>query len=583
VPKAALPRSTTLDSIVPGRRLDPNGPPKPREVLSKWIRIAVRWNRVGWMFWGALFKWILVSVTIRFSARVRDRRPYILRSFMERAGGAWIKLGQILAMRSDFLPPEMVDELSKLLDQVPPFSHQLARQIIEADLGRPLSDMFAVFPAETIASASFGQVYRATLRSGELVAVKVKRPDLEIVIAADVIQLKILSFVLDGLNLLGSIQLRPQIKQLEKILNEEIDYHFEADNIRSAVEKSRFFPIMKVPKLYDDYCGARVLTMEFLTGTWMNEILLAIRENDEYKLSQMREQGIDLKLVARRMFEIGMRQLFEVGTFHADPHAANIVILPNNVVGYVDFGIVGEMDEDLGDAQSRYFQAVKDGRIAEAARAMSEMVVVPSDIRNRLPAFRRRLEDLVREWLRHITNPDSTLREKSTAQLLINNIAVIREFGFSLIEDAMRYYRALIIADVVILQLDPQFDGVQSLRRYYSRRQVRQLRAGFSRQNTLRTLSSYAELWLAGPTIAADLQRRLRSGEGQVAEVLSRLDRFYLGLARMSAAGFVLVLILRAFGIKDLGPLLRMPFHLDWLVMSVLLFVTWRLAVIFKR
>src|SRR5262249_40945051 len=156
----------------------------------------------------------------------------------------------------------------------------------------------------------------------------------------------------------------------------------------------------------------------------------AIRKDDRPALEEFQRQGLELKVVARRMFDIGLRQLFEVGSFHADPHAANIVILKGNVVGYVDFGIVGQMDEELAESQSRYLEAVKDGRIRDAARALSESVVVPENQQKRLPDFRARLGNQVRDWIARVSNPDARLQQKSIAQLLLDNIRMIREFGF---------------------------------------------------------------------------------------------------------------------------------------------------------
>lgn len=554
-----------------------------REALHKWLLIAARWNRVGWMFWGALFNWLITTVALRLGRRRVDNRPRILREFLENAGGAWIKLGQILAMRSDFLPPEFIDELSRLLDKVPPFPYEVAREIIEEDFGRPLEDIFAVFPKETIAAASFGQVYRVVLHSGAVTAVKVQRPGLEVIIAGDVAQLRILGFFIDGLRLLGSIRLKPQIIQLAQILREEIDYHFEADNIRHAYDKSRYMRTMRVPKVYDEYCSTRVLTMEFLEGTWMNEILSAIRDKDELRLHELRRRGLDFRLIARRMFDIGMRQLFEVGTFHADPHAANIVILENNVVGYVDFGITGEMDRGLAESQSRYFEAVKEGEVLEAAHAMAEMVVVPSNARHKLPAFRRRLATLIQDWLKHMRDEDASIREKSTAQLILNNIAVIREFGFFLLEDAMRYYRALIISDIIMLQLDSDFDAVRNLKRYYRRRQIKELRVEFTREQIISVMASYAQLWLAGPTFAAKIRRLLQRDQEGIGEIFSRIDLFYQYLTRFSSWGLILVLILRAFGIKEFGHFIHLPFPVDWLWLSIVLFISWRIGVLMSR
>ncbi len=537
-----------------------------------------RWVRVTFLVLAALLDLLRAWIGLRLGILRSDPRPLILRRFLERAGGSWIKLGQILAMRSDFLPMPLIDELTKLLDQVPPFPFADARKIVEADLGRPLGELFAEFPSVPIAAASFGQVYRAVLRSGEVVAVKVLRPGLGTIIRSDLLQLRGLALLIDTLGLLGSIRLNNQIDQLEQILREEVDYHTEADNIRRAVETSRYVPIMKIPRVIDELCTTRVLTMEFLSGIWMNEILAAIRGKDLAKLREFDERGLRRKLVARRMYHIGLRQLFEIGMFHADPHAANIVILPDNVVGYVDFGIVGQMDEELADSQSRYLEAVKDGRINEAARALSESVVIPARLQNRLPEFRAHLANLVRDWIAHLNNQDAELRQKSIARLLRDNIRLIRANGFGLMENTMRYYRALIISDVIVLQLDPEFDTVGTLRRYFRNRQIRRLRTELNYAKLASTAADYFELWLTGPRTADRLARTLRRYEEGYGVAEAEYNAFLRGAARVSFVLLLVVLGFAAFGQPDVAMFVGFPFSLNWIWFAPALLVSWLTA-----
>jgi ubiquinone biosynthesis protein len=569
---------------------DANGRPVVRgrsfgEVLLQPIRLLSRWILVSWLLSIASIQWFWATIALRFGWRKTDPRPRILRNFLERTGGTWIKLGQILAMRSDFLPPEMIDELSKLLDKVPPFPYEIARKTIEEDFGRSVEELFADFPTTPIAAASFGQVYRAQLHTGETVAVKVMRPSLKTIIRADLLELRVVAAIVDTLRLLGGISFDRQVDQLEKILYEEIDYHYEADNIRRAVEFSRYMRIMKIPQVVEGMCTSRVLTMEFLQGIWMNELLAAIRENDEEKLEEFERRGLRREVVARRMFDIGMRQLFEVGSFHADPHAANIVVLEDNIIGYVDFGIVGQMDEELAGSQSRYLQAVKDGRIADAARALSESVVVPEKTQNRLPEFRARLGNQVRDWIVRVNDPDAPLRQKSIAQLLLDNIRMIRSYGFELMENTMRYYRALIISDVTVLQLDPDFDTVRGLRRYFRNREIRHLRKTASASRDVAwTAAQYFELWLSGPRLASQLARYLRRNEEEFGVVAAQYTAIWRNLSRGS---FLLMLAVLAaawfFKTPDIGEKIRFPISLYWYWFAPFLLACWRIASVVSR
>jgi ubiquinone biosynthesis protein len=547
------------------------------------LRIVARAGRVDVLLFAAVLQWLWATLQLRVGAIHSDPRPRILRRFLERAGGTWIKLGQILAMRSDFLPQNVIDELVSLLDQVPPFSYDIAQKTVEGDLGRPLTAAFAEFPASPIASASFGQVYRAVLPTGEVVAVKVMRPGLRTIIMSDTIQLRILAFFIDTFGLLGSIRLNPQVDQLAKVLHEEIDYHFEADNLRRAVQTSRYVPIMKIPRTVDHLCTSHVLTMEYLSGIWMNTILRAIRDGDQSKLEDLAHAGLQRKLVAERMYRIGLRQLFEVGTFHADPHAANIVVLEDNVVGYVDFGIVGQMDPELADSQSRYLKAVKDGRIDDAAEALTESVVIPEHVQSHLSEFRANLANQVRDWLARVGNPETSLRQRSIAQLLLQNIQLVRQYGFELRENTMRYYRALIIADVIVLQLDPDFDTVGSLRRYFRNRTVRRLRTEATYPNLASVAADYFDLWLAGPRLADQFSRGLRRYEARYNIVEAQYDVFWRAVATVSVILLAVVLVARLFGYTDVGMLIGFPISLNWLWFAPALLAVWRIAAVQAR
>jgi ubiquinone biosynthesis protein len=576
-------------SALAGRPLDPpnsrgfNRRRKSRTTRAGVLRVVARWIRTSYLVYTTLLVWLWVSVGRRFGLRADDPRPAILRRFLERTGGTWIKLGQILAMRSDFLPKAFVAELSELLDNVPPFPYEVAKATIEADFDRPIEQVFAEFPVTPLAAASFGQVYRARLPSGDDVAVKVMRPGLYPMVRADLIQLRYLGFFVDTFRLLGSIRLKTQIDQLEQILYEELDYKFEADNIRRAVDNSRYVPIMKIPKTYDDFCTARVLTMEFLSGIWIKDLLEAIRNEDLDKLAEFRASGLNRELVARRIFDIGLRHLFEVGVFHADPHASNIVVLTDNVIGYVDFGIVGQMDEELAEAQGRYLEAVKDNEINDAARALSETIIVPERCETKLPEFRARLGNQIRDWIARVTAPEASLREKSIARLLLDNLELIGRYGFELSESTMRYYRALIIADVVVLQIDPAFDTVRGLQRYFHAREVRRLRQRINRKSLLWTSAEYFDLWLNGPRLQRQLSRFLRRQEETFGIAAAQYTALFRGVASVSLLGFLIVVIAGVFGATDLQRFIGFPFSLDWRWFAPFLLACWRVAWLVTR
>ena len=164
--------------------------------------------------------------------------------------------------------------------------------------------------------------------------------------------------------------------------------------------------------------------------------------------------------------------------------------------------------------------------------------------------------------------------------MLLSNIALIRKYGFSLMENTMRYYRALIIADVIILQLDPDFNFVRHLKHYFMRRQMRRLRAGLSPESILTTTAQYVHLFVNGPST---IQRIIREYENDAAEALTRVDTFLKNAAHLTLVILVLVLVARVFRIHDVGKLVSFPVSLNWRWFSPMLFLAWRTFVSLSR
>lgn len=258
----------------------------------------------------------------------------------EELGPTFIKLGQILSTRPDIVPGEVAHELQRLQDSVPPFDSAEATAIITESLGRPLDACFSQFEPTPIASASIGQVYRATLTDGTSVVVKVRRPNIENVIRLDTQLLKWIAESLE--DFVPEVRIyRPAmlVAELEETLLRELDY------VNEASVTSRFAKAMaddvgtRVPRVFWDFCSDRVLTLEALPGASLSRLL-----------ADQADEGatpIDRKLVARRIADVHLRQVLELGCFHADPHPGNLLIEPPARVGWIDFGQVGTVSDEL--------------------------------------------------------------------------------------------------------------------------------------------------------------------------------------------------------------------------------------------
>ncbi|KAE9586483.1 putative cadmium-transporting ATPase [Lupinus albus] len=258
-----------------------------------------------------------------------------LRNLLCDLGPSFIKAGQVLANRPDIIREDYMNELCILQDDVPSFPNEIAFSIIEEELGQPLEAVFSKISSETIAAASLGQVYRATLRStGEDVAIKVQRPGIEPLIYRDLFLFRTLASFLNGISIqkLGC-NAELIVDEFGEKLLEELDYTLEARNLEDFLENFKNDPTVKIPLVYRQLSGPRVLVMEWIDG---------IRCTNP---KAIKEAGIDLDGFLTIGVSAALRQLLEFGLFHGDPHPGNIFAMRDGRIAYVDFGNVAVLSQ----------------------------------------------------------------------------------------------------------------------------------------------------------------------------------------------------------------------------------------------
>ncbi len=264
----------------------------------------------------------------------QKRRAAQFRQTLTQLGPAFIKIGQALSTRPDLVPPLYLEELTKLQDQLPPFPNAIAYQFIEEELGAPPEEIFAELSPNPVAAASLGQVYKGKLKTGETVAVKVQRPGLNQSMALDV-------YILRRLAIWAVQNLKKRIKSdLVGIMDEfgariyeEMDYTQEGRNAEQFRQLYGHIPDIYIPKIYWEYTGREVLTMEWITGTKLT------------KLAELRQQGIDPTHLIEVGVNCSLRQLLEHGFFHADPHPGNLLATTDGKLAYLDFGMMSQVKD----------------------------------------------------------------------------------------------------------------------------------------------------------------------------------------------------------------------------------------------
>ena len=260
-------------------------------------------------------------------------RPERIRLVFEELGPTFIKFGQILSTRPDLIPYEYAKELEKLQDDVPPFEYNEVRRIIWEDFGQSVDALFQAFEEKPMAAASIGQVHRATLVNGEEVVVKVQRPDIRKIIEVDLEIMLHLGYLMERHLEEFDIQHPTRLVSIfARTIEKEINYKIEAANTEHFGRQFLDNQTIYIPKAYHDLTTNRVITMEYVKGIKASEIVT------------LREEGYDLVEIADRGASLLMDQFFVQGFFHADPHPGNILILPENVICYVDFGMMGRIN-----------------------------------------------------------------------------------------------------------------------------------------------------------------------------------------------------------------------------------------------
>jgi ubiquinone biosynthesis protein len=275
---------------------------------------------------------------------VASERGKHLRAMLEELGPTFVKFGQLLSMRPDVLPPDVISELRALQDDVRPFSFEEVERVVREELEQPIERLFLEFDRTPIAAASIGQVHRALLPNGHVVAVKVQRPGAHDQIEADLALLYQVARVLkERVRALDFVDTRALVDEFARSIRHELNYHQEARNADLLRRQLAGDPHVRVPRVYWSYTRSRVLTLEFLEGTKVAE--LNSRLDREERL-----------ILADRIAKTWMEMIFKHGVFHGDPHPANIFVVGGpDEIGLVDFGLVGRLSDDDMTKLTRLF------------------------------------------------------------------------------------------------------------------------------------------------------------------------------------------------------------------------------------
>ena len=392
----------------------------------------------------------------RSEDRAEEERsgPVRLRAAIEELGAAYVKFGQILSMRRDLLPKAYCDELFKLLDKVPPFSVEQAIDTIQRELGGHPDELFESFDRTPMASASFGQAHAAVLKSGERVVVKVQRPGIRQDVESDLGIMYGLARTLDRSGILGTVKAVPVVDEFAKWVRDELDYRREGRYADLLRKNSVDSATEKVPRVYWKFISLNVLTTEYLEGIPLNKMMGDASEGRADTRDLPGRKKANFETIAKNLLKNSLKQVFVHGFFHGDPHPANVIVMRDNVIGYVDFGIMGTLTSK--ESMQRHIRAVITGDAREAFHAMLEFVT-PSD-RTDMEALEVDFTRNIREYVQTTHETGATAETRSLIHTTLENIKIWRKHRMYLPTDVLTFIRTLVTVDSVNLRIAPHLD-----------------------------------------------------------------------------------------------------------------------------
>ncbi|WP_210481320.1 AarF/ABC1/UbiB kinase family protein [Naasia sp. SYSU D00948] len=368
----------------------------------------------------------------------RHTDPEHLRLALEELGPTFIKLGQILSTRPELLPPQYIEELAKLQDSAPQVPGDVVRELLADELGRPPEEVFAFFDLTPLASASIGQAHAARLDDGTEVVVKVRRPGVLEQIEQDLEIMQTLAKRADrAWRMAADYDLPGIVAEFAENLRAELDYVREGRNAERFARNFEDEPDLHIPKVFWETSTARVLTLERIRGISVNDV------------AALRAAGVQPRRIAERAAELAAEMVFEDGFFHADPHPGNLFIEADQRIGLIDFGMVGELDDELRDRLAIVLLALVRQDPRRLATALLRLAVVP-----RSPDPTALAADLVPviELYR-----GRSIGEVSVGRLTLEVLTVLRRHRLRLPPQVALLVKMVTTVEGIGVQLDPDF------------------------------------------------------------------------------------------------------------------------------
>ncbi|MFC6733451.1 AarF/ABC1/UbiB kinase family protein [Haladaptatus sp. DYSN1] len=486
---------------------------------------------------------------------IRRRRARALLDAMLTLGPTFIKLGQLLSTRPDILPPEYIDEFTKLQDSVPPAPWPEAKQVIEDELG-PLEAWFDKFDTDAISGASLGQVYYAEI-DGQSVAVKVRRPGIEELVEADLWVIRwSLPLLMRFIGTARAFSLENLADEFAKTIREEMDYGREGRMLTEIRGNFADEDRIAIPRVIESHSDARVLTMEYVSGTKISDI------------EDIDAMNVDRSELAETLQRIYLQMIIDDGVFHADPHPGNLAVRPDGTIVFYDFGMSGRVDSFVQDKIVEFYIAVANQDIEGILDSLIEMGTLSPE------ADRRVMGDVMELAIADARGENI---EQYRVQQIVSQVEdTIYEFPLRLPSNLALVLRVATVVEGVCVTLDPDFDFIAVATQYLTEQGYREAgvkqfiedRGDEVRKAAQSTLRSPPKLERALDRINRDdfyVRADIEDSNGHLTRLAKRIV-----LGMLLSVGLIMTSIFYAFGTLE-ATLLAGGFSLviaGWLYLS---------------
>lgn len=384
----------------------------------------------------------LLRISLGKEASTHSKHERFRRA-LEDLGTPYVKLGQILSARPDLIGEELSIELSKLQDKVAPFSYYEVEKQIKEEFHKPINELFKDFEETPIAAASLAQVHKATMLDGTIVVVKVQRPNITDTIKQDI-------QIMHHLAELGEkyepnwkrYQLPAMVEEFERSLRKELNFELESRNITKFQEIFKNDSRVVIPKVYKELSTNKILTMSFIEGTKLSEIIAG-----------KEVRGLDKPLIAKLCVKAYFKQLLEYGFFHADLHPGNIIVLKQNKIGFIDLGMIGSLEKEKIDDLVKIFSNLLIGNVPRVILQLQTMDLIPDEVDTE--KLKEDLTDLVETY--HGTE----LHDANLGKIALDLMVLLTKYKIRIPKEYTMLSRSLYLIEATAVKLDPKFNAIE--------------------------------------------------------------------------------------------------------------------------